>query len=147
MLLLLLTLHVTANLVWIGSITSVGLLLASAASGAASGADSASAQPLADAALRLYRRVATPAFVVSFVFGLGQVLANVDYYAKAHWFHGKVTFALAVIALHHVIGAKSKRAASGKVQEGKSSAILTAALLVSVFVTVLFAVEKTQLVR
>jgi putative membrane protein len=140
--LLLLTLHVTANLVWIGSITCVGVLLGLATAGG----DAASKQAVADAALRLYRRVATPAFVASFVFGLTQLALNADYYLKAHWFHGKLTFALVVIALHHVIGAKTKRAASGGVQGGGTGAILTAALLASAFVTVLLAVFKTQLV-
>jgi hypothetical protein len=88
-----------------------------------------------------------PAFGASFLFGATQLALNADYYLKAHWFHGKLTFALAAIALHHVIGAKSKRAASGEVQGGRSGAILTAAFLVSAFLTVLFAIEKTQLVR
>ncbi len=140
--LLLMALHVMANLVWIGSITSVGLLL----SAAATAGEPIRAQTLAGAAVRLYRRVSTPAFGASFVFGVTQLASNAGYYMKEHWFHGKLTFALAVIALHHVIGAKSKRAASGEVQGGGSGAILTVALLASAFVTVLCAVEKTALI-
>jgi uncharacterized membrane protein len=140
--LLLTALHVMANLVWIGSLASVGVLLATASSLA----DKARAATLAEASAQLYRKVATPAFGVSFLAGLTQFGMNLGYYAKAHWFHGKLTFALVAIALHHVVGAKSKRAASGEVQGGKSSAILTVAFLASAFVTVLLAVEKTELV-
>jgi putative membrane protein len=143
---LLLALHVTANLVWIGSITCVGWLLFTAG-GASKGSTPADAKTIADLAARIYRRIATPAFAVSFAFGLTQLVLRFDYYMKAHWFHGKLTFALVVIALHHIIGAKSKRAASGSVQPGGSGAILTVALLVCAFATVVFAVYKTQLVR
>jgi len=135
-------LHVMANLVWIGSIVTVGWLLsaASKAPGASEG------KAIAEASAAIYRRIATPAFVASFVFGVLVVAFNAGYYMKQHWFHGKLTFALVVIALHHVIGAKSKRAASGGVQGGGSGGILTAALLVSAFATVAFAILKTALV-
>jgi protoporphyrinogen IX oxidase len=140
----LLALHVMANLVWIGSITCVGWLLSAATKAGKDG--SADPKAIADLARRIYRGIATPAFAVSFVFGLTQLALHFSYYMTAHWFHGKLTFALIVIALHHVIGAKSKRAASGGVQAGGSSAILTVALLSSAFATVVFAIEKTQLV-
>ena len=143
---LFLTLHVMANLVWIGSITCVGWLLSSATR-AAKANDVVKAQTTAELGAQLYRRVATPAFAMSFVFGVARVVVRPEYYLQAHWFHGKVTFALVVIALHHVIGAKTKRAASGGVQPEGSSAILTAALLVAALGTVVFAIYKSQLVR
>jgi len=139
---LLVSLHVMANLVWIGAITCVGWLLATRAKEA----DPALAKASADLALRIYRRLATPAFGVSFVFGVAALAANAAYYMHAHWFHGKLTAALVVIALHHVLGAKARRAASGGVQGGGSSAILTAGLLASVFAVVLFVIFKTDLV-
>jgi putative membrane protein len=132
-----------ANLVWIGSITCVGWLLAVAAKDG----DPAAAKVTAGLAARIYRRVATPAFGASFVFGLTQLALNAAYYMKAHWFHGKLTLALVVIALHHILGAKAKRAASEGVQRGSSGAILTAALLASAFGAVLFVIYKDQLVH
>jgi putative membrane protein len=141
--LLLISLHVMANLIWIGAITSVGWLLAA---GGKEG-DPALAKAMAGLAMRIYRRIATPAFAASFAFGVAALAANAAYYMHAHWFHGKLTFALVVIALHHVIGAKARRAASGGVQAGGSSAILTAGLLASVFAVVLFVIFKTDLVR
>jgi putative membrane protein len=139
---LLVAVHVMANLVWIGSIGCVGWLL-SASSGSNSPAEAAT---LARASLAIYRRVANPAFMVSFLCGVGRVALNPGYYMTAHWFHGKLTFALVVIALHHVVGAKSKRAASGEVQGGGRGGILAAGLLVSAFLTVVFAIYKTALV-
>ena len=59
---LLVVVHVAANLVWIGSITSVGFLLSQAAS-------RADGKSIAEVALALYRRLAVPAFLASFVFG------------------------------------------------------------------------------
>jgi putative membrane protein len=140
--LLLLSLHVMANLVWIGSISCVGWLLAAAAKDGTT----ATGRPLAEVALRIYRRIATPAFGTSFACGLAALALNASYYMHAHWFHAKLTFALVVIALHHVLGAKAKRAASGDVQAGSSGAILTAALLASAFAVVVFVVYKTNLV-
>jgi len=141
--LLLVCVHTLANLVWIGSIASVGVLLTHAGKEA----DPARARTVAELAVGIYRTLATPAFLASFVFGLGRLLVSADDYLHAHWFHGKLTFALAVIALHHVLGAKAKRAASRNVQPGSTGAILTAALLVSAFMAVVFVIYKTQLVR
>jgi protoporphyrinogen IX oxidase len=139
---LLLVLHVMANLVWIGSIACVGWLSAAAAKEP----DPARAQTVAQLAANLYQRVATPAFGASFAFGVARLACSPEYYMKSHWFHGKLTAALAVIAIHHVIGAKAKRASSGSVQAGASSAILTGALLVSAFAAVVFVTYKTDLI-
>jgi putative membrane protein len=139
---LLLVLHVMSNLVWIGSIACVGWLI----SAAAKEPDRVRAQTAAELAANLYQRVATPAFLASFVFGVGRLAGNVEYYMKSHWFHGKLTAALVVIALHHILGGKAKRAASGSVQAGGSGAILTGALLVSAFAAVVFVTYKGDLI-
>lgn len=144
---LFIALHVMANLVWIGSIASVGWLIA-----AASKANDRSSAVLARG---LYLRVATPAFLVSFLMGLIRVVQAPSYYMHLHWFHGKLAFGLAVIALHHVIGAKAKKAAkaasaqenpSGSMQEGRSGGILAGALLAFAFLTVVFVIFKQALV-
>ena len=140
---LLVVLHVTSNLVWIGTIASVGWLTA-AASGQA---DPARGKVVAESAVALYRRAAVPAFVASFVFGALRLAVDPAAYMQLHWFHGKLTFALAVIGLHHVIGAKAKRTAAGSMQAGKPGAILVGALLACAFGSVVFAIFKTQLVR
>jgi protoporphyrinogen IX oxidase len=141
---LLLALHVMSNLVWIGTITSVGWLTAAAAGQA----DPARRKLVGELAYALYKRGAVPAFIASFTLGVLRLLAvDPAAYMRLHWFHGKLTFALAVIALHHVIGAKARKAAAGSMQSGKTSAILVGALLVCAFGSVVFVIFKTQLVR
>lgn len=138
---LLITLHVVANLVWIGSITSVGLMLS-----ASSRAPEEGGKVLATYARRLYSTVCQPAFGVSFLFGAAIVSTDVASYMHLHWFHGKLTAALAVIALHHVIGARARKAASGSMQQAKSGAILSGALLLCALLAVVFVVFRQNLV-
>jgi protoporphyrinogen IX oxidase len=140
---LLLVLHVFANMVWIGSIAAVGWITAAACSASKGEADTAT---IAGTALQLYRRAAVPAFVVSFLAGFGRLLLAPEAYMSLHWMHGKLTAAVVVIALHHVIGGRAKKVASGSRQAGRSSAILTGAILAFAFVTVTFALLKGQLV-
>jgi putative membrane protein len=138
----LLTLHVLGNLVWIGSILAVGLLMARASSLG----EGAEAKGLLSAAVLIYSRLAAPAFGVAFLAGVGRVALDVHTYMHAHWFHGKLTVALIVIALHHVIGAKAKKAHTGSVQSAKSGRILSLALLCASTLTVLLVLFKAALV-
>ncbi len=139
---LLVSLHVFANVVWIGSIASAGWLTWRAAEAA----DPAGGKTTGELAVALYKRFAVPAFVASFAFGIARLLLAPGAYMSLHWFHGKLTFAIAVIALHHVIGARAKKVASGSMQAGKSGAILVVSLLACAFASVVFVVFKTQLV-
>ena len=117
---MLILLHVVANLVWIGSILSVALALSS---------DKADARTRGEIALGLYRRIAVPAFLVSFASGLVRLLLTLEYYFSATRFmHGKLTFAVAVIVLHHLIGARAKQMASGARSEPGTSAMAVALL-------------------
>jgi putative membrane protein len=55
--------------------------------------------------------------------------------------HGKLTFALAVIALHHVIGARVKKMARGEA-EGANVSGLALGLFLCAVVAVFFVVTK-----
>jgi len=106
----LLWLHVSANLVWIGSILAVGVVVAARDAG-----DPATRGRIAS---DIYRRLAVPSFVISFLCGairLGQEPKH--YLQDSHWMHGKLLFALIVIALHHVIGGRAKKLAQWKPDE------------------------------
>ncbi len=139
---LLLVLHVVANLVWIGSSLATALLVQRAANLGEAG------KPLAEAAHELlYRRISSPAFYASFLCGVGMVVMSVDTYMRAHWFHGKLFFALCTIAVHHVIGARARKVHVGGMQAGKSGGILSGVLLACAFATVLFVVLKSTLVK
>jgi protoporphyrinogen IX oxidase len=139
---LLIALHVMSNLVWIGSIASVGWLTAAASRQD----DPLVGKVVAELGYRLYKVAAVPAFLASFGFGVGRFLVDPGTYMRLHWFHGKLTFALAAIALHHVIGGKARKTAGGSMQSGRSSAILVGALLVCAFGSVVFVILKTQAV-
>ena len=149
---LFLAVHVMANLVWIGTIASVGWLTAAAAK--------AGDRSSAILARGLYMRGAVPAFLISFLAGGARLGYDVSSYMHLHWFHGKLTAAVVVIVLHHVIGAQSKRVAkaaaaggtvgqenpSGSMQGGKSGGILAGALLAFAFLAVVFVIFKQTLV-
>ena len=136
----LVVLHVTANMVWIGSIAAVGWLIA-----AASRKESTAGEgPVL--ARALYLRVATPAFLASFLFGASRLALDPAYYMHLHWFHAKLTAVLVVIALHHVIGGKARKVAAGSMQAGRTGAILVGALLASTFLSVACVLLKQSLV-
>jgi putative membrane protein len=99
--------HVLANTVWIGSLLAAAVLVAHAPW---------TAEPAEVGALarRVYVRLAVPAFLASLGAGVWRIALSPATYARLHWFHGKLAFALAVIVLHHVIGARTRRVASGR---------------------------------
>lgn len=127
-------LHVSANIIWIGAILAVGVLIASKA-----------VDPKVRGALAVsvYSRLAVPAFVVSFVFGVIRLLGDTNYYFKEHhWMHGKLLFALAVIGIHHVLGARAKKLASGATTEAGPALPLTIALGVCALAATFFVVMR-----
>jgi protoporphyrinogen IX oxidase len=128
-------LHVSGNLVWIGSILAVGAVLAGQA-----GADR---DVRGKIAYDIYRRLAVPAFVVSFVCGAIRLGIDAKYYLKdTHWMHAKLPLALGVIALHHVIGARAKKTAAGTLKEAGPAGTLTIVLAVAALGAAFFAIFK-----
>src|SRR6478735_53513 len=95
---LFIVLHVIANVVWIGSILAVAVVSAS---------PDASAAIRGQLALVVYKRLAIPAFVASFVFGVTRLALDPHYYfVQTKFMHAKLLLALVVIGLHHAIGAR-----------------------------------------
>jgi protoporphyrinogen IX oxidase len=128
----LLWLHVSGNVVWIGAILAVGLVLAGT---------KGEPRVRGELASDIYRRLAVPAFIVSFVCGAVRLGSDMSYYLKQHhWMHGKLTLALVVIALHHVLGARARKMANGAVQDGGPAGILSAVLAVAAMGAVFFVV-------
>jgi len=99
-------LHVCANLLWIGGIVGVAVILPG----------SLGTKEIRGAiALRMYRRLANPAFMVSFLAGTTLLLMNPAYYfVHTHMMHAKLPLALGVVALHHWLGRRTRRMASGE---------------------------------
>ncbi|MFO0662690.1 MAG: hypothetical protein U0174_02005 [Polyangiaceae bacterium] len=132
----LISIHVIFNLIWVGSICGVGFLL----------------QKKAPALARdLYKSVANPGFFGSFAAGVALVSLDTAAYMRAHWFHGKLTAVVAVIALHHIIGARAKRESlaseSVSMQTGGRGAMLVGAFLLCAALAVVFVIFKQALVR
>ena len=126
--------HVAANLVWIGSILSVALSLSSRA---------VDGRAAAQIAYELYRTLAIPAFVVSFVTALTRLLLSTQlYFVETKYMHGKLLFAVIVIGLHHVIGGRAKAVAAGRRSSPGPVGVLALLLLISAVAATLFVILK-----
>jgi putative membrane protein len=131
---LLIALHVTANVVWIGSILAVGRVIESS---------EGDAKIRGALALQIYRGLSTPAFAVSFLAGVARLVQNLDYYFVAtHFMHAKLLAAFAVIGLHHVMGARAKKVAGGTAAAASAVPALTIGILVGAGLAVFLAVLK-----
>lgn len=120
--LMLVFVHVAANVVWIGAILAVGVALGSSA---------AEAPVRGSLALEIYRKLAVPGFVLAFVAGLTRLVQNLDYFfVQTRFMHAKLPLVIAVIALHHVLGARARKMAAGEAAASGSVTRLSGALLV-----------------
>jgi putative membrane protein len=127
-------LHIAGNLVWIGAAIAIGFLLVQK-----------EGDPKVRGALarRVHLRLAMPAFAVSFLAALVRTGMDVKYYfVQHHWMHGKLPFALAVIALHHILGARARKMEAGSMQEAGPSGMLTIILAASAIIAAFFAVLR-----
>jgi putative membrane protein len=129
------SLHVLANVVWIGSLLSVALSLSG---GSESGAGTASAL----FGRRIYLRLAVPAFAVSFLCGASVLGMALPSYLHAPWMHAKLTLAIVLIAIHHVIGARARRAANGQAKAARGASGLGIAVFVCAAGVVWLAVTR-----
>jgi protoporphyrinogen IX oxidase len=132
----LLAVHVIANTVWIGAILSVALLVANAPF---------MADPSDNGALarRIYTRLALPAFALSFAAGVGRIALFPSVYAHMPWLHVKLTFAIVVIALHHVMGSRAKRLRGGDTGAARGVGVLGFLLFASAALAALLGVTKS----
>ena len=128
--------HVLANLVWIGTLLSETLLLGRAAWLA----DPVQAGFLAR---RLHTSLAVPAFLVSIAAGSARLWFARHDYAAMPWMYAKLAFALGVIVLHHVIGARARRVASGTARAAQGAWLLGLLTVVMSAGAVLFAIAKS----
>ena len=126
-----LVLHVLGVLLWSGGCASAG----------GTAAQLSTASPLARTeGLAAVRRsllvIATPGLLLAWLGGLTIFVTFLDVYARAGWMHGKITIALVLSALHGVLVARVRRAASGErpasqtVFAGLGMAIVIAAAVV-----------------
>jgi putative membrane protein len=127
-------LHVAANLVWVGSILSVAMIV---------GSGTADPKTRGTLGVEVYKKLAVPAFVVSFIAGASRLAMDTGYYfSTTKFMHGKLFFALVVIGLHHAIGGRAKKLAAGTTTEAGGIATFSIALLVAAIGAVFFVVLK-----
>ncbi|HTV24457.1 MAG TPA: hypothetical protein VMG12_37460 [Polyangiaceae bacterium] len=131
---LLVAFHVAANLVWIGSILSVALALMSPTGDGRAGAQIAYEQ---------YRKLAMPAFVVSFITALTRLLMSPHlYFVETKYMHVKLAFAVIVIGMHHMIGGRAKAVAGGRRSSPGPVGVLAFLLGTSAVAATLFVILK-----
>jgi putative membrane protein len=119
----LVVIHVVGNLVWIGAILATGLVLA---------ANSAPGVDRGRLARQIYVTLAVPGFLASFIAGVVRLALTHEYYfVQTKFMHGKLLLALIVIALHHIIGARAKRVATGKSVSAGPVTVFAVGLLLS----------------
>jgi putative membrane protein len=136
----LVALHVSANLVWIGSMLAVAWLCGRArlmADGTEAGRF----------ARGIHLRFAVPAFLVAVGAGVARLLVQPGPYLHAHWMHGKLLLAVVLIGLHHVLGAKAKRIARADTEAETGTGVLIVAILVAAAGAVTLVTMKDALVR
>jgi putative membrane protein len=64
------------------------------------------------------------------------------YMVATHWMHAKLTLAVVVIAIHHVIGLRAKALASGKRKDAGPVGVLALVLFLGAAGAAFFAVAK-----
>jgi len=137
--LVLLALHVLANLLWVGSLVSITRVITSAI-----GEPEPTRARFAALARRIYRTVSSPWMGIATLTGLGMIGAAHGMYFRFGWFHGKFTAALAMLGLHFVLGRRVRAAEASGIDEQSAGAmrslqlgVLGAAAAAVTFVVVL----------
>lgn len=102
---ILLALHVFSLLFWVGSLVSITRVMS-----AAEGEADAVRARLASTARKIYRAVASPWMGVATLTGFGMIGVVHGAYFRFGWFHGKLTAAIVMLALHFVLGSKVRTA-------------------------------------
>ncbi len=132
----LVTAHVLANVVWIGALLSETVLLGRATW-------MSDPAEIGTLARRVHTRLAIPAFLGSLAAGLARLLPARQIYAGMPWMYAKLGFAVAVIVLHHMIGARTRRLASGSVRAAHRAWALGWLTFLFAGGAVLFAIAKS----
>jgi len=126
--------HVLGNLVWIGSLLAVGLAIST---------PNVAAVERGLLARRLYLRLAVPGFLLAFATGLTRLVMDVELFlVRTHYMHAKLAFALVIIVLHHVLGARARRLAGGQEAPTAATNLLTLGVLVCAAAATYFVLTK-----
>jgi uncharacterized membrane protein len=132
--LLLVFVHLGANVVWIGSALAVAVILL---------ARSPDARTRGTLAYEVYKKLAVPAFGISFTAGVIRLILTPEYYfSDTKFMHAKLFFAFFAIGAHHALGSRAKRMASASVDGPGPARAMAAVVLVGALGAAFFAILK-----
>jgi protoporphyrinogen IX oxidase len=132
----LLAAHVFANMVWIGALLAEAVLL---------GSVRLQADPQLAGLLtrRVHTRLAVPACLGSLATGLVLLVPARRLWVGTPWMGAKIGFAVAVIALHLVIGSRARRVAEDRADDARGAWALGWLVLLASGAAVLLSVAKS----
>lgn len=85
------------------------------------------------------RAMGDPGAFLAILAGILLITTNSSYYLHARWLHIKFIFVLLLIALHVIVGTRSKAYASGRITLDRGYVRLLFVVIVLVFVSILIA--------
>ena len=85
------------------------------------------------------RAMADPGALLAILAGILLITTNPSYYLHARWLHIKFIFVLLLIALHVIVGTRSKAFASGRITLDRGYVRLLLIVIVLVFLSILIA--------
>jgi putative membrane protein len=131
----LLVLHILGFTLWISGLlmTSLVLLRHIGATAPETRASLAAIEKLG------LRAMADPGAFFAILAGILLIMTNRSYYLHARWLHIKFIFVLLLIALHVIVGTRSKAFASGRITLDRGYVRLLSIVIVLVFISILIA--------
>lgn len=85
------------------------------------------------------RAMGDPGAFLAILAGIMLITTNSSYYLHARWLHIKFIFVLLLIALHVIVGTRSKAFASGRISLDRGYVRLLFIVIVLVFISILVA--------
>jgi protoporphyrinogen IX oxidase len=85
------------------------------------------------------RALGDPGAFLAILAGIMLITTNSSYYLHARWLHIKFIFVLLLIALHVIVGTRSKAFASGRITLDRGYVRLLLIVIVLVFISILIA--------
>jgi len=131
---MLLFLHVFANLLWVGGLLGMGLVLSGSG---------VSPRERGSLALRLYFTLAVPGMLLSLAAGGARLVMGYQlFFVVTHFMHGKLLAGLVLLALHHLLGGRAKRMAAGRSESAVGVKLMTVGVALAAAAASILAVLK-----
>jgi protoporphyrinogen IX oxidase len=131
----LLVLHVLGFTLWISGLLMASLVLLRHVGVA----DPQARSSLAGIEKLGLRALADPGATLAILAGILLITTNSPYYLHARWLHIKFIFVLLLIALHVIVGTRSKAFSSGRITLDRGYVRLLSIVIVLVFISILIA--------